>query len=272
MNEKKLKPEGYYPLDTHMSLDIIKRAKDTGDFLVAKVLYYDSVNTCLRVDLGNGFNGIIPLYEFTIYPVRRPNGFISANVYFLLDKTVHACVKKINADGTIVLSRKENMLQAFQHLLQLKDAVVKCKIVSTANFGLFVDVGHGINGLIPYVELCDSRINDAEFIGFNVGKFINAKIVSFDINKYHLGLSHKCLYSNLSNILKRGDIITAISLDYVNELHDGYFAYLNPSTSAIIDVPYNIELPYGSKIVAEVKNFRNEHPDRIRLTFISFID
>lgn len=142
MNEnKKIMPENYYPLDTEMSLDKINRAKDSGEFLIAKVISWDSNKNCVNVDLGNNFKGKIPLYDFSIYPVTRPNGNLSPSVYSKIGKNICACVKTISADNTIILSRKENMIRAFNLIEQSENEIVSCMITSIISYGLYVDLG-----------------------------------------------------------------------------------------------------------------------------------
>ncbi len=267
---KKLMPESYYSLDSSMSLDKIVRAKKTGNFLVAKVLNLNFSKKCLRVDLGNSFNGEIPLDEFSIYPVIRTNNSISPWVYSFFGKTICVCVRKISDDNTIILSRKANMLKSFNLIEQFKGNVVSCLITSIVDYGLFVDVGHGINSLIHNRKLSLTQINNPKDIGFTVGQSIDAEIISTNSEKYRVSLNHKNLFDNVSKYLTPGDIIEVISLNPVNEDEDGYYAFFNPSTTAIINPIKGIKIPYGSKVKARVKKFKPNHPDKLQLGFISF--
>ena len=71
-------------------------------------------------------------------------------------------------------------------------------------------------------------------------------------------------------MLNRDDLTEATILKPINS--SGYFVYLNPNTSAVVDVPPNLPCKYGDRIVARVKGPRNNHPDDLRLTFVSFIE
>lgn len=267
---KKMMPENCYSLDTEMSLDKIKRAKDSGNFLVAKASRWNSSKNCVDVDLGNNFKGEIPLYDFSIYTLTRPNGKLSPFVYSHIGKNICACVKEISDDNTIILSRKENMIKAFRVIEQSENNIVTCLITSISDYGLYVDLGHGINGLIHINDLILSRVNNLSDIGFKLGQLIDAKILSINSEKYQVVLNYKDLYENLSSTLKAGDIIEVLTLSPLNQCEDGYFVFINPNTPALMDPPEGIEIPYGSKVIARVKSYNSKRPDKVRLGFLSF--
>ncbi len=266
---KNVMPERLYSLDNNMSLEKIIQAKKTGDFLIAHVLYFDSKHGCLKVNLGNHINGEIPLDEFTIYSTIRTNGNISASVYSLIGQNVCTCVREICDESKIILSRKENMIKAFNLIAQSNDKIFSCLIQNVVPYGLFVDVGHGINGFIHTQNLVLSRIDNPMVVGFKPLDSINAKITSINTEKYQIALNHKCLVDNLANSLNSGDVVPCTTLAS-NENH-GYFVYLNENTPALMDEPNGLNIKYGSRVSAVVKPFRPDHPDRVRLRFLSFI-
>lgn len=268
---EKMMPENCYSLDSEMSLDKIKRAKDSGHYIVANVSIYSCIDNCVYVDLGNNLKGKIPLEDFSIYPTLRSNGQISPTVYSMIGKRICACVKEICDDNTIILSRKENMLKSFKFLKNLDSDIISCSITSISKFGLFVDVGHGINGLIHVFNITASRVNDLSDIGFRTGQVINAKISSIDFEKYQVDLLFKDLYPNLSYSLSHGDMIEVLSLLPLDESNEAYFAFINYNTPALMNVPKDLKVPYGSKVVARVRYFNPKHPDKVRLEFVSFV-
>lgn len=271
MNEnEKFLPEMYYSLDNNMSLDKIKRAKDSGDFLVAKVLILDSEQNCLNVYLGNGFYGKIPLDEFTIYPTRRSNGNYSPSVYSLIGKHICVCVEKI-LENRVILSRKANMLNAFDHFSSLLGKDISCFITSIVPWGTFVDIGQGIHGLIHINNLTLSRINDPSVLGFKKNTFIRAKITSIDSEKYQVSLNHKELFENLAHTLNSGDIVEVTTLSPIDDRESGYFVFLNHNTPALMDPPEGIKIPYGAKVIARVKGVSRKNPNNLQLNFLSFV-
>lgn len=266
---KNFMPERSYFLDNEMSLDKIIRLKDSSDFLVAKAVSWDHAKQAVIADLGNNFKGEIPLHEFSIYPVTRSNGFLSPSVYSLLGKTICACVQTISDDNTIILSRKVCMLKAFEFIEQCEDRVATCLITSVVQYGLFVDVGFGITGLIHTRDLTLSRINNPSDVGFMPNKFIDAKIISVNSDKHQVSLNYKDLFENEAYSLTPGDIKEVTTLHPVNEIEDGYFAYLSPNTGGIINPLAGMKIPYGSRVTAIVRPFSSKHPDKVRLRFYS---
>lgn len=269
---KNFMPESFYSLDDKMSLDKITRAKDNGDFLVAKAVSWDNAMQCIIADLGNGFKCEIPLNEFTIYPIMRPNGFINPSVYSLIGQTVCVCVQEIYDDNTIVLSRKANMLKTFEFIEQCENKVVTCSIRSIARYGLFVDVGFGISGLIKLNDLTLSRINHPADLGFKTNQFLDAKIISVNSDKHQIGLNHKDLFENQAYSLNPGDIVEVTTLHPINEIEDGYFVHISHNTPALMDPPDGMKIPYGTKVLAIVKPTNPKHPDKVKLRFLQFID
>lgn len=267
---KKIMPENSYSLDTEMSLAKINRAKNNGEFLVAKVLYWDCSESCVNVDLGNNFKGKIPLDDFSIYPVTRPNGKLSHVVYSQIGRNICACVKHITADNIIILSRKENMMEAFNLIRQSENEIVSCMITSIINCGLYVDIGHGINGFIRINNLSLPRAHNPADIGFKVGQVIDAKILSINNENYKVELNHKDLCENLAFTLETGAILEVLTLSPLNDCEDGYFVFINPNTPALIDPPVGTKIPYGSKVIAQVKRYSPKHPDKIKLQFVAF--
>ncbi len=271
-NSKEIMPERSYSLDYKMSFNKIKKAKRNGNFLIAKVFCYDSRADCLRVDLGNGFKGVIPTDEFTVYEIKKSDSTLSPAVYSLIGKNVCACVQKIAKNGTIVLSRKANMIKSFNYISNSLDKITSCVITSIDKLGAFVDVGHGINGLIHYTNFSNSWAESIRDFGFHEGQFIDAKITSINYDKYQVELNYKVLFENLAYTLNPGDLIEAISLSKISETNNGYYAYVNPNTSAIVNLPCDLkEFPYGSKILVSVRHSSSKNCDKLRLKFISFI-
>lgn len=269
---KNFMPESFYSLDNEMSLDKITRAKDNGHFLVAKVVSWDQAKQCIIADLGNDFKGKIPLSEFSIYPVMRPNGQLAPTVYSLIGQNICVCVQEISYDDTIVLSRKACMIKAFAFIEQCENEVVTCSITAIAQYGLFVDVGFGINGLINTRELTVSRIDNPADLGFMPKQFIDAKIISVNSDKHQISLNSKDLFENKAYTLTPGDIVEVITLRPLNENEDGYFVHLPPNTPALMDPPYGLKIPYGSKVLAIVKPYTAKRPDKVRLRFLQFIN
>lgn len=271
MNEnKKLMPERFSTLDTNMSLEKLILAKDSKEPITGKVVLWDSQEKVLEVDLGNGFIGILPIDDASIYPTLHPNGKLMPSLVYIVGKNVIVTVKSIDTDNEIpiiMLSRKETMLDAFNIISNSIGETVECCVTGISPFGVFVDIGNGISGLIHYMNLCVPRVRRYSELGFDVGDKIKAKITGVN-DKFQVELNYKDLFENLAFSLNPDDITFVTILERHNG--DGYFGYLNPSTPVLVDVPPDVDCNYGDKVVARVKNSKQHHPDKLNLVFVSF--
>lgn len=272
MNEcKKMMPERLCSLDNNMSLEKLLKAKDLGTPIVGKVTMWNFQANCLEVSLGNNFYGFIPAESASIYPVFNSSKKLSASIRTLIGNPVIVNVMEVDtSDGStaITLSRKENMLDAFCMIASSIGQCIECCVTSIENYGIYVDAGNGISGLIHHTELTTSWLNHFSEMGIHVGDKITAQVLSVD-DKFHVGLNYKDQFENLAFTLNPEDLIEVTVLEAVNE--QGYFVYVNPNTSGIVDVPQKVSCPYGSKVVARVKKPHKKHPEKLRLSFVSFV-
>lgn len=261
------RPESSFSLDDNMSEEKICRAHATGDFLVAKVIIWNSQKEFLQVSLGNGFYGVIPIKEITIYPIKKSSySSVGATIYTLVGKTICVCVKSIS-DNAIILSRKENMIKAFKYIKSNSNQTFFSQITAIENYGIFVDVGLGITGLVYQKELTMSRFKNPKDLDFCIKQYLYTQIIGIDEENYHVSLNHKSLCQNITNTLNENDIIVATCLSKVNV--SGYFGYINANTEAIIDVPVGFQIAYGKKLVCRVKK-PNTAIEKAKLDFITF--
>lgn len=268
MNEiKNLMPEWLCTIDDTMSLEKIIRAKDSKLPIIGKVILWHTERKYFKVDLGNGFYGFIPVDDSSLYPALFPSGKITSSLFATVGKPIIAVVKSINADGKIILSRKESMLNAFNTISSLIGKKIECCITAFSSFGIFVDVGKGVCGLIGIALVSTSRLRSFSDIGLKIGDKITAEVISVDEN-FHVNLNYKDQFEYLGLTLTVNDLVDVMILERLNS--NGYFAYVNPNTVAIINIPGEISCKYGDKAVARVRNSSVKHPDKLRLEFVSF--
>lgn len=271
MNElKNLMPERFSTLDNNMSLEKILRAKDSKEPIVGKVVMWHSNSKFFDVDLGNGLCGILPVSDASIYPSFSSEEKLTAALRAIIGKTIVVSVTSVSNANTstpiIVLSRKEPMLSTFYELSNSIGKTIECCITSFCSFGVFVDAGNGVSGLIVWKHLSVSRLNSPSDLGFAVGNKITATILSVDEN-FHVNLNYKDQFENSALTLNTDDLIVVKTLKRHN--YDGYFVFINPNTSGLMDVPSNLHINYGDNVIARVKGPRPNNPSQLRLTFVS---
>ena len=265
-------PERFCSLDKEMSIEKLVYAKMTDEPIIGKITKWNSYSKELEVRLGNGFTGILPVKEASIYPCILANGQLTPSVRSLIGRTVMLSIDSIDltvVDPRIMLSRKKNMLKAFDIISNSIGEEVQCAVINCCEFGVFVDIGSGITGLIPSILLSVARYCHPLDLGLKTGDQITAKLVSIE-DDYRITLNFKDGVENLAYSLNPDDLIEATILQPINK--SGYFAYINANTPGVIDVPENVPCNYGDKVVAVVKGTRTNHPDQVKLTFVSFVE
>jgi len=93
----------------------------------------------------------------------------------------------VEEDGKIIFSEKDVWNKKQKHVLDKYQVgqVVEGKITAVTNFGVFVNFGDNIEGLIHISELAWQRIESPASL-YKVGDDIKAEIVSIDSNKIFL--------------------------------------------------------------------------------------
>lgn len=158
----------YYPEGIHPSLckrfnhiSELREAADSGAVYEGTVTMCDSAHN-LYLDLG-GYQGIIPRTEGAL-------GILEGTVrdIALISKVNRRVCFKIKGfhrteDGALqpVLSRRSVQLDCMKHYIDLLSPgdIIPAKITRLESFGAFIDIGAGINALIPIDMLSVSRIN-----------------------------------------------------------------------------------------------------------------
>lgn len=260
------KPEAWYTINQDISYEELSRKLKSDEFVVGKVIFWNSSKNAFTVKLGNHIIGYMPIEEASIYPTIFPNGMLKPEAYNLIGKIICTKIIKI-LPNAIILSRKKNMLDTFKTINNFENKIVNCYIKSAAGTMVFADIAHGISGLLHAKELSASMIKDVKDVGIKEKTFIEAKIKSINYENFHINLGYKELYENLSDKYNPEDMLEVISLYPVQNTEDGYFAFVNPNTSAIINSYPNLVIPYGSKVIAKV---RSSKTNKLKLSFVSF--
>lgn len=81
--------------------------------------------------------------------------------------------------------------------------IVECQITGIANYGIFVKMGDGINGLIHISEICSRYINDLES-RYHVNQFIKARIIDIDYEKKQAKLSLNKVKIRRNSLIEKG--------------------------------------------------------------------
>ena len=135
----------------------------------------------------NGLEGLVHVSEIDWGHVSDPSKFAKVG------DNIKVQVIGIDSDK-ISLSMKRLRINPWDELaakFQVGD-IIEAPVVRISNFGVFVALHGGINGLIPLSEISNTIVKNIEdFV--HVGDSIKAKIITFDPTEKRIGLSMKAL-------------------------------------------------------------------------------
>ena len=144
------------------------------------------------VDLG-GFDGLLHINDMSWGHVTRPKDFVK------LGESIQLKVIRLEAqDGRINLSLKhftEDTWNHFEEKYHIGD-VVKGKVTKLADFGAFIEIEEGIEGLAHISELSWVRKVKHPREVLKVGDVVETKILNYDIQQGKLSLGLKQVLPN----------------------------------------------------------------------------
>jgi small subunit ribosomal protein S1 len=144
------------------------------------------------VDLG-GFDGLLHINDMSWGHVTRPKDFVK------LGESIQLKVIRLEAqEGRINLSLKhftEDPWNHFEEKYHIGD-VVKGKVTKLADFGAFIEIEEGIEGLAHISELSWVRKVKHPREVLKVGDVVETKILNYDIQQGKLSLGLKQVLPN----------------------------------------------------------------------------
>lgn len=229
-----------------------------GETCAGVAIKYDNQLECLFVYLGNGTIGVMPKDEVSIYQYTYPmgdNSLVPYQISTIVGKKINVKIIGI-VDGIYMLSRKEEMMKAYDYFVSHEEKNIIARIVNIIDKGMFCDIGGGITGFLPISEISHCYVSNIRS-HFSVGNIICVKIIDIKPSEdnYKISLSRRMAYSDIttSNIIKEGDILIG-TICYPIYEGDGYFVELTPAISGIVDIPPDLfDLEEGTCVSVYVK-------------------
>ncbi len=242
------------------SFENFKEAFKKGTPLEARALSCDKEHN-LHIDFGF-IEGIIPRSECAvgidegttrdiaiIARVNKPVKFIITDI------------KEINGKPTAILSRK--VLQNRFYQLRLPELnvgdIINASVTHLENFGVFCDIGCGINALLPIDNISVSRIPHPN-VRFSVGDEI--KVIIKDIDEDNrVTLSHKELLGTWEENAKEFSVGETVSGIIRSVENYGIFIELAPNLAGLAEYTSNVEVGqqasvYIKSIIPEKMKFK----------------
>jgi small subunit ribosomal protein S1 len=142
------------------------------------------------VELEEGIDGLVHVSDITwAKKVKHPKELLKK------DQEVDAIVTNIDKRGQrLSLSMKDLMPSAWETFVATHRPgdVVRGKVTRFTSFGVFVELGEGLEGLCHISELADSRIEKPEDVA-QIGQEMDFKILRIEHEDQKIGLSHRAV-------------------------------------------------------------------------------
>jgi len=258
MLQQNFLPESMYTIDSSMTYEKLCCFYKEGTTITGNVRRINSSLKVIDVDLGNGCFGSMSLEEATIYPLYKPDGTISPNLYHLVGKTIRATIIGFDSSNQLpLLSRKVHMLDAitfFKNETEFLDAY----ITGFSKHSAFFDIGAGIMGRSNTKAFATTKFRDVKDIGLHVGDIIPVKIISFSENESRFDVSRVAALPSVFDILSEGDVVTAQVFEQVKDEQEiGYYVQVDKKFNGIVDSP-DVNLRYGDTITVFIKKIKDD--------------
>lgn len=220
------------------------------------------------LNFGENLKGIIPRNEVDFLTCDE-YGFTKPSICLnKLNSYVQFKVKEIYSDNQIILSRKKANEEALNWMNEnLKPGqVVKGMVKNIRKYGVFVEIGAGVTGLLHIEDISISRIKSPEE-RFSSGQKINVMIKSIEKEKKQIVLSYKELYGTWEDNIK--DINEKMVLDGIikeaDKYKNGLFIELKPNLVGMAEYQEGYE--YGEHVKVYVKKIINDRK-KIKLVIV----
>ncbi|HCA56954.1 MAG TPA: 30S ribosomal protein S1 [Blastocatellia bacterium] len=142
------------------------------------------------VEVEDGIDGLVHISDITWgRKLKHPKELLKK------DQEVDAIVTNIDIHGQrLSLSMKDLTPSAWESFIATHKPgdTVRGKVSRFTNFGVFVELGEGLEGLCHISELSDERVEKAEDV-VQVGQEMDFKILRIENEEQKIGLSHRAV-------------------------------------------------------------------------------
>ena len=145
------------------------------------------------VEVEEGVDGLVHISDIShSKKIKHPKDVLKK------DQEVEAVITSIDTEGhRMSLSIKDTTPSAWDSFVATHKTgdVVRGKISRFAGFGVFVELGNGLEGLCHISELADERVEKPEDV-VSIGQEVDFKILRIEYEDQKIGLSHRAVGKN----------------------------------------------------------------------------
>ena len=217
--------------------------------------------------LEEGVEGLIHVSEMSwTKKVRQPSSVVN------LGDVVTAVIKEVDTEQRrISLSMKEAMSNPWQEIAANRPvgSVVKGKIRNITEFGIFVGLEEGIDGLVHISDMSWSQRQKSPAELYTKGQEIDVKILNIDVDNQRLSLGIKQLeqdpWETIEESINVGDVVQG---QVVHIADFGVFVEITPGVEGLVHISeidkevtkksLSQFYPISSEVQAKVINLSSE--------------
>ena len=232
------------------------------------------------IEIEEGVEGLIHVSEMSwTKKVRQPSTVVA------MGDMITAVIKELDVEQRrISLSMKESMPNPWREVAERNPAgaIVHGKIRNITDFGIFVGLDEGIDGLVHVSDMSWSQRQRNPNELYKKGDEIDVKILNIDIDNQRLSLGIKQLtedpWQTLDDEIKENEVVTG---KIVHIADFGVFLEIKPGVEGLIHVSeidkevskknLTTFYPIGSNIQAKIINLKVSER-RLGLSVIGLIE
>lgn len=247
-------PIGNYTIDDLYNL------KSSNQKIVATVSKFHEESGII-LDLGNDLLGYMYPSDF-----EDSEEVSNGTIISFIGRNIMAYIEDI-VDNTVYLSRAKVQKEYKENFLTLLEpgTIIDTRVLSIAPFGVFVDLGYGVLGLLPIGDVSIARFPSI-FDVFSVGDDI--KVVYKGLYATGYVVTHKELLGTWEENLKEfkmGEYCQGIVRDLKPY---GAFIEITPNLTGLAEIPEYMDLDIGDSVCVKLKN-TNPEKLKVKLSIVS---
>lgn len=236
--------------NTEYNLDLLYDKFQNKEVVMGTVTKYIPENY-LVVDLGNNIEGKLLIKDFEDAEIVSKSAFVTK-----VGSQIKCYIDSIYKDEIYLNRAKLQHEYKEKELSKLEvGTIFDTYIVSISSFGLFVDMGYGVVGLLPIGDISITRVENLRQ-SFSVGSPI--KVVYKGQNSVGYIVSHRELLGNWEenlNDFQIGEVCQGIVREITSY---GAFIEIAPNLTGLADFPEHFNVVKGDSISVLLKSYNTE--------------
>jgi len=182
-----------------------------------------------------GTRGFCPFSQIDVRRQEDPTLYFNKTFDFAI-KEYHPSRRNLILSRRVLLEKETKKQEAEQRDKITEGTVQKGTVVALQDFGAFIDLGGGIQGLLHISEMSHARVTHPKDL-LTIGQEVDVQVLKLDRKKHKISLTRKPLESDpWSNVGKRfhaGQVCTA---KVVRTAEFGAFVELEPGLDGLVHV------------------------------------